>query len=400
MNSPVITVSREELYEQIWQEPMTKVAPKFGLSDVGLAKACKRYNIPRPPVGYWAKKEYGKAPPQTPLPPMTGEMSQPIRFLPEEEKPKPIPLRTNADRVTDEKLKVLIANEERPENQITIPERITRLHSLVSSTKDAFTGVDTDHQGLCSPRWDYKGLTLSISVGKQSIPRALRIMDTLVKGLEKRGYKFAHEKDRHHETLFVEIQGEKFRLSLREKRKMIRLTAAESEKTWGRVRYEANGLLELEACPKDWDYSAVRWTETETRRLDDRLNGIVIDLLVAVENERLRRQRAREAEVMRREAEVRRWKQEQEQRDLEKKIAELDSIVDRWANAGRIRAFVTDVYETHRKHNSIIEDGSELGEWLNWALRHADSIDPLGLGRRPKEEHVETGPYVRPGHPR
>ncbi len=30
-------VSRAELYELIWTEPMIKVAPRFGLSDVGLA---------------------------------------------------------------------------------------------------------------------------------------------------------------------------------------------------------------------------------------------------------------------------------------------------------------------------------------------------------------------------
>lgn len=46
------SVTRNELYELIWAEPMTKVAPRFALSNVGLAKLCKRYDIPRPPVGH------------------------------------------------------------------------------------------------------------------------------------------------------------------------------------------------------------------------------------------------------------------------------------------------------------------------------------------------------------
>ena len=47
---------------------MIHLAKEFGLSDVGFAKLCKRNKIPRPPRGYWALKEVGKAPPPTPLP--------------------------------------------------------------------------------------------------------------------------------------------------------------------------------------------------------------------------------------------------------------------------------------------------------------------------------------------
>jgi hypothetical protein len=63
--------NRERLYEEVWSEPVLAVAKKYGLSDVGLAKICKKLNIPRPGLGYWAKKSAGKAvgkPP--PLPPL------------------------------------------------------------------------------------------------------------------------------------------------------------------------------------------------------------------------------------------------------------------------------------------------------------------------------------------
>ena len=48
-------VSREELYEQVWTSPVSSVAAKYRMSDVGLAKACRRANIPLPERGYWAK---------------------------------------------------------------------------------------------------------------------------------------------------------------------------------------------------------------------------------------------------------------------------------------------------------------------------------------------------------
>ena len=50
---------REKLYQEIWAEPMMQVAKRYSISDVGLAKICKKMNIPRPPRGYWAKKSYG-----------------------------------------------------------------------------------------------------------------------------------------------------------------------------------------------------------------------------------------------------------------------------------------------------------------------------------------------------
>jgi hypothetical protein len=55
-----IHLSRQELYDRVWAAPIQKLSSEFGLSDVGLAKLCRRYNIPVPPRAYWAKKQAGK----------------------------------------------------------------------------------------------------------------------------------------------------------------------------------------------------------------------------------------------------------------------------------------------------------------------------------------------------
>jgi len=49
-------LSRKELYELVWSEPMKILAPRFGVSDVALRKACARAEIPTPGPGHWAKK--------------------------------------------------------------------------------------------------------------------------------------------------------------------------------------------------------------------------------------------------------------------------------------------------------------------------------------------------------
>src|SRR5687767_12788611 len=45
-------LTREELYELVWSTPMSRLAGRYGLSDVGLAKVCDRHHVPRPPRGY------------------------------------------------------------------------------------------------------------------------------------------------------------------------------------------------------------------------------------------------------------------------------------------------------------------------------------------------------------
>ena len=66
--SQVSKLSREELYSLVWQKPIIQLAEEFGLSDQGLAKICRKFEIPRPPRGYWAKLEAGKKVEQAPLP--------------------------------------------------------------------------------------------------------------------------------------------------------------------------------------------------------------------------------------------------------------------------------------------------------------------------------------------
>ena len=57
---------REKIYEEIWSEPIQRVSKRYDISDVGLAKVCKKLNIPRPGRGYWAVKAAGKPIPKRP----------------------------------------------------------------------------------------------------------------------------------------------------------------------------------------------------------------------------------------------------------------------------------------------------------------------------------------------
>ena len=63
-----LKLTREELHDLVWAEPMAQVAKDFQISDRALAKVCARKQVPVPPRGYWAKKSAGKDVPKPPLP--------------------------------------------------------------------------------------------------------------------------------------------------------------------------------------------------------------------------------------------------------------------------------------------------------------------------------------------
>lgn len=49
------TWSREKLHADVWSQPLKALARIYGISDVALAKRCKKLGIPLPGRGYWAK---------------------------------------------------------------------------------------------------------------------------------------------------------------------------------------------------------------------------------------------------------------------------------------------------------------------------------------------------------
>jgi hypothetical protein len=58
MDAPIV-IQREQLYKEIWKEPASKLAKRYGISGSMVARICKELNVPRPERGYWAKLKHG-----------------------------------------------------------------------------------------------------------------------------------------------------------------------------------------------------------------------------------------------------------------------------------------------------------------------------------------------------
>lgn len=90
-------LTREDLHRLVWTAPVTEIAERLGVSDVGLARACRRAQIPVPSRGYWAKVEAGQPICQDPLSPTPPGLPQLIRIMGTH--PPPSALRKTALRV-------------------------------------------------------------------------------------------------------------------------------------------------------------------------------------------------------------------------------------------------------------------------------------------------------------
>ena len=69
-------MDRSALFDRVWSVPVDKLAKEWGLSGRGLAKACRRLQIPVPPRGYLARVAAGqrvRRPKLPTLPPGQGE---------------------------------------------------------------------------------------------------------------------------------------------------------------------------------------------------------------------------------------------------------------------------------------------------------------------------------------
>ena len=67
MQIPVATMTRQQLYDEIWQISAAGVAKKYGISYPLLLRQIKDAHIPIPPSGYWTKLSFGKPVEKIPL---------------------------------------------------------------------------------------------------------------------------------------------------------------------------------------------------------------------------------------------------------------------------------------------------------------------------------------------
>lgn len=378
------SLTREELYEQVWSTPMRKLAPTYGLSDVGLRKVCIKHKIPTPPVGYWAKKEFGKRVRQTPLPELADDSLQTI-WVVHDPDPDPKSPRPSSYPVNDPDLLESFLYEQDPKNRIHVADHLRNPHPVIQRTREAMKGErDSDIYNHVHPSYRVADECASIAVGRESVTRALRLMDTLFHELEKRGHQIVvrppttgYSRDRNRVKCLM--LGEEFGFVLREKTKKVPLSKEERQRDRlfsPEVQYKPSLTFELRITGAHGDKEA-SWTDGKVRKLEDQLNAVIVGMLIAIEKRRRwhERQRRQEAARLQREQEE---KERERLRQIESaRVEQFHNLAGRWQTAIILREFAEAVRVEAIRRFGQVEQGSGIARWLEWTADHIRSLDPL-----------------------
>jgi hypothetical protein len=357
MSSDRTELTREQLHQLVWSKPIHQLAAEFGLSDVGLAKVCKRLNVPRPGRGYWAKLGAGKRLRVAPLPPAQSRT------------PRTIVLQ----RRSSEEQAAARAVEHRDAPLVPIPVDLRGAHEVTKKLSRLLEGKPYGDPPMHVLRKPYDTM---LRVSPESKRRALLLLDALFTAATSRGHevRLTESSVGHRHVPDVELRvvvgqeavaialiersGQKDHVPTVEERAREKRIGS----TWG-PKYDrfATGKLSLNIGEH---YHGMRtFSDGKAQRLEDKLGHAVLAIEAAAEQQRTDDERRKTAQER---AEAERQRQEAERRQQEHMAAlgnDLMQMTARWTEAKHVQAFL-DAYEQRLPQEQKTE--SELA-WTAWA---------------------------------
>ncbi len=349
-----VEVTRQELYDLVWSKPMTKLALEYNLSDNGLRKICKQFDIPVPLLGHWQKIQYNKKVKVIPLPKdFKGEDN--ITLNKGE-------IKENEGITNFHKLLKEITDD--TTLSFKVPDKLSNPDKLISEAKEDLANKSKEKYGI------YRGTTttsngvISISVAPKNCNRALRIMDKIIKLLKQRGHNVFVKSN----TTIVEIKGEEIKIRLRERLK--RITIPDAKYSWSSTDYIPTGILTFKVD----EYPEKEFYDNNNQTLEEQIPKILTKLELV--SDKLKRDkeenRIRQIEY-RKQREIEEAIKKRHANEIEnfKKLLE-DS--ERWKKATDLRKFIKELASNAKKENKLSE---ELSNWIKWSNNKADWFDPL-----------------------
>lgn len=367
-------VSREQLYQEVWAEPMLKVALKYNVSSSFMARVCTWLKVPRPERGYWAKLAVGKVTKRPPLP-----EAEPGDELEWNRHGQALRVKLPLPKPPQEKMSRLRKRSELPE-----------VHSLLQGVQQYFDEARETSSGYLKPS---KRLMVDVITSKQTCSRALDVANKLFMLFEERGYPVSFEKhglslrrygvderekggtDRHYSDLWSPSRGTIvtmgsvligltiFEISenveakyldgkyVRVSEVPVRKTRRYESYSWSSMHDLPSGRLCIQAySPYQRAEWKQQWREAKTGDFPGKLSAIVKELKrEAATIAQLVEEGERKAEIERKEWEAKQiiWRREEEERRRVKAIKEsreeLSEVIKAWVKAKGIEEFFADI---------------------------------------------------------
>lgn len=406
-------VSRETLYAEVWAEPMLKVAARYNVSSSFMARVCTRLNVPRPPVGYWAKVAVGKAPKQPPLP--EAQLGDELEWTP-----------GGTTQWSSHRVPKVPEAPIRPRGARTKQPSRAGKHPLLVNAEELFVIGRETQAGYLKP---HKRLLMDLVASRAGLSRGLEIASRLYDTFESRGHRVVlapggqhwprHEVDEREDTkekpvnrwvhlwspgrpTLVSLGSLGIGITIFE---MSENVEVESEGVTGRYIRKSEVP---ESKRKRWNFSdwvqkadmpsgrfciqayvsyyhgewVRQWREKKAGDIDSRLLSIVKELeceAPAIVELVAEGHRQAEIERQRWQEQMENWRREEDehrrQEALKASQADLLAIINAWAEATRIEAFFLDAES--RAADLREDERAALLERLARARQIVGGIDAL-----------------------
>jgi hypothetical protein len=404
-NEPaVIQFTRRELYDAVWSKTCQKLAADLGISDVGLAKTCKRMAIPRPSLGYWARVAVGEKVPKTPLPDSQAGQDKIVTFDVAANRKRREEWRSTNNDVDSLAVDLALPPEEMELHPVA--QRHLRALEKHKPGEDGCVNVNARDLFRCN-------------VTPAIVNRLCRALHAILMELEARGCKLKSGSDQF-SSLQIVKGTDVLSISCSESREQIEHEPTQEEKrkpswTWQLKETRLTGRLSFEVSAPGLRGRRT-WTESDSKPLEEVLGIVVEKVEAAFRGFEDQRQWAIEA-AKRREEEAKRaaeeWDRKQKEeadrerkRRHEAKLAEVaetrrDNLFDAahaWMESGLLHAYVD---ERERRWREKGELSSEQSAWITWARAEAMKLNPQGYpdpaadGRFDPSTVPVGGPYPK-----
>jgi hypothetical protein len=245
---------------------------------------------------------------------------------------------------------------------LKVPEKLINPHPLVVGMK--YPKQQSTRFNTSSNKIFNEGETLDFAVSKKNLQRAMLILDTFIRAVEKRGHSVVIKGG----STYVIISGEPLRIRFWEKSRYIE----NHDDKRGFRDTELTGEFFIQYF-KISNYVERQWGDTAHTKLEDKLGRVIGSLEYFGKKEH--------EERLEREAY---WKKQREKEAIQKELNArkqtefnnfkiLLSQSLRYEKAQAIRAFVSHI---EANPHLTIEGSDNLQEWMHWARAKADWYDP------------------------
>lgn len=387
-------LSRRQLYDLVWSEPMQRLAKQIGISDVALAKSCRKIDVPVPERGYWNKLHAGKRVHRVELSPADLGTAKGIEIsgtLSDDLKSR---LAANPESAIEEKVEILMERFAKRLGKVTVPKNFDKAHPLIAKLLEKDEAI---RQAKLTERFSWREPMFESAFER----RRLRILNAIYLAFARVGGSGWTRGPLARELSVFSVT---FTLDRPNTKRQDRYYNERSSPDTGETGPLA---LTIEAYQPPQGLT-LAWRDEPDLPLEARITEVVLGIAVAAEE--LRREGERRHKIW---LEQRRLEEEREAARLKIELARkekehlaqlekarIDALLNDAVNlerAARLRDYVDAVL---RQPPTDVEP-EHLDIWAAFVQRQADILDPRRSGRLVTSideavESAQTSDYADP----